>query len=252
MSAQGDRVELWLVDLKRCAAALEDLERAIPRLSADETAPLQDANSERAPSQRRAAHIALRLAVERAAGAHVRGQELARGLTGKPYLADGSAEFSLSHTDGYALIAVSTSCPVGVDVEKARPLKMEKRHCERIIAAGAGLADKPLAGRPLERAFLQAWCRLEAYTKARGQSLARALADVGLKGRGRVPLTLDEIEARARRLVRAAGLKVGDVQMPCGLYGAIAAGRHAVIPRPVAFPAERAGLERLAHHGETS
>ncbi len=45
---------------------------------------------------------------------------------GKPFVKDSELEFSLSHTDGMAAVAVSTDGAVGVDIEKADKEKKEK------------------------------------------------------------------------------------------------------------------------------
>ena len=82
-------IELWLVDLEAAAPALEALEQATPRLSEDDcrrAGKLVDGAERR---QRRAAYIALRVTLERAAGAHIRQRAYRRTAAGKPYLADG-------------------------------------------------------------------------------------------------------------------------------------------------------------------
>lgn len=45
-------------------------------------------------------------------------KEIAYLPSGKPYLADGSARFSISHTSGYAAIVIHPIYDVGVDIEK--------------------------------------------------------------------------------------------------------------------------------------
>jgi len=44
------------------------------------------------------------------------------GPDGKPRLAYGNIEFSLSHRDRWCAVALSTGAPVGVDIEPIRPL----------------------------------------------------------------------------------------------------------------------------------
>ncbi len=245
MTQADTAIELWLVDLERCAAALEEYERDVPRLAADD---LDRAGAIRDDHERRhrlAAHTALRVLLERMAGAGVRRQPFVRGPGGKPRLDDGSVAFSLSHTQGLALIGVTRSLSLGVDLEAARPLKMAQRRLDEISAAGAGLGHEPLPDRGTDRAFLQAWARLEAFAKAHGRGVARTLADLGLRGKEGRQLPLARVEAAARHLTIYAGLTAHDLELPPGLFGAVAAPREAHLARLRLLPRDRAGLEQL-------
>jgi 4'-phosphopantetheinyl transferase len=98
-----------------------------------------------------------------------------RGTHGKPKAA-GLVEFSLSHTDGLALVAVSTA-EVGVDVEMTRqPLPAEGliSRCltanEQAIVAGVG--------NDTTTAFLRYWTAKESYLKGLGIGLAEPLENV--------------------------------------------------------------------------
>jgi 4'-phosphopantetheinyl transferase len=243
----GDAIELWLVDLERCAGPLKVVEQAVPRLVADDR---RRAGSTRHPRERRhrlAVYTALRILLERTAGAGARGQAIVRAPGSRPHLERGGAEFSLSHIDGFALIGVSPALPLGVDLESARPVTMALHRVDGIVAAGAGLGSKPLPALGLERTFLQAWTRLEAFTKARGRELALTLADVGVRGTrasaGR--LSPRDIEARARQVAREAGVVAHDLTLPAALHGAVAAPRGARPGRVRLFPPDRAKIELL-------
>jgi 4'-phosphopantetheinyl transferase len=248
MTGQAGGIELWLIDLDRCGEALELAERAQPRLSADDRERARALSDPHERRRRLAAYTALRVLIERVAGPAARGEPFVRGAGSKPRLDSGSAEFNLSHTEGYALVAVSRVIgPFGVDLEKLRPAKMAPRRLAEIVAVGEGLGDKPLSGLGAERAFLQAWARLEAFAKARGSGLAQTLVDLGLRGRGgqAQPLTLPQVRPAARRLADAAGLFVRDVRLLPGFQGAVAAPRGAHVPRVAMFPAQREGIDRL-------
>lgn len=244
MTHADDSVELWLVDLSASAAALEALECETPRLADTESAraaAIADAAGRR---QRLAAYAALRVLLERAAGPAVRRQPLARGPAGKPRLAGGGAEFSLSHTEGFALIGVAAVSPVGVDVERQRPLGMLQRRRDEICAVGSGLSGR-LADPESHAGLMQAWVRLEAFSKGRGRGVAQTLADLGLRGNRGLPVPPAHLEAEARRLARQAGLAVFDLELPPGLHGAAAVAVGVRLPGPRLFPADRAGLDRL-------
>jgi 4'-phosphopantetheinyl transferase len=240
-------VELWLVDLDACAPALDLIERDVPRLADDDRARAEAIGDARECHRRLAAYTALRMLLERVAGTKARRQPFVRAAGAKPRLGDGSAEFNLSHTEGHALIGVSRALPLGVDLERARPAKMSARRRGEIIAAGAGLGDKPLPDLGHERTFIQAWARLEAFAKAGGDGLAQTLANLGLRGggQGRSQVPLAQVEAAARRLVAATGLAVRDVPLPPGWHGAVAMPRGARCAHPRKFPARRVEIDPL-------
>lgn len=244
MTQADPGLELWLADLARCGPALEALEREAPRLADDDRERAGAIRDRIERSERLAAYIALRVVLERAAGAGIRRRVLVRHRGGKPRLAHGGPQFSLSHTCGFALIGVAASVPIGVDVECTRPLKLGQRRRDEICAAGAGLARERLP-EEVDRAVVQAWVRLEAFIKARGRALAETLVDLGLRGKGRRPLSPADVETAAQQLAQQAGLTVCDVTLPPGLQGAAAVGAGAPLPRPRRLPADREGLERL-------
>lgn len=241
MCMPAEPIDLWLVKLDASAAALEAIERKTPRLSDEDrarAATFPDART------RLAAYCALRLIIERTAGASVRTQPFARDRSGKPRLDGAGIAFNLAHTHAFALIAVTRQATVGIDLEQVRPITMAQHHQDAIRAAGAGLARAPLPDGDAKHAFLQAWARLEAFTKARGVALQRTLEDVGVRGRnGRT--TNARIRVSARRLAHRARLAVAGVPLPPGLHGAIAAPRLPARLRARLLPADRAGLEAV-------
>jgi phosphopantetheinyl transferase len=91
-----------------------------------------------------------------------------RDLQGRPYLADGNAEFSISRSGNMVALALAPAgCRVGIDIEVRR----------RIPAAAAVAREflPPclcvLVSLPREDAFLTAWTVLEASLKAGGERL---------------------------------------------------------------------------------
>lgn len=238
-------IEIWLVDLEKSAQALETLEKDTPRLAADECRRANAIGDLRERRHRLATYTALRIVLERVAGNGVRGLPFARHRGGKPRLDLGGAEFSLAHIDGLALIGVSSKLPLGVDLERMRPVKTTSRRLAEISAIGAGLSDKPLPTLGTERTFLQAWARLEAFAKARGRGLAQTLTDVGLRGRERRTFSLIELEARARKIANDARIAVHDVKLSPTLHGAVGAPLGVRPMRARAFPTDYAGIVRL-------
>jgi 4'-phosphopantetheinyl transferase len=152
----------WIGDLADLVGLLDDGERA-------------RAAARSGTSARRyvVAHAARRLAV----AAHVGCPPAAVGFAapgphGQPRLAIDGVHVSLSHSGGYALVAVSSGAAVGVDIEVHRPrrigalaprcLSPAELDAWRAVPPGARAGD-----------FYRLWVRKEALLKATGEGLAR-------------------------------------------------------------------------------
>ena len=85
------------------------------------------------------------------------------GSHGKPSLRDsGGIEFNLSHAGDWAIVAVTTGCPVGVDIERAREGVDLAALLRRL-----GETDLP----ETQDELLRSWTRREARSKAVGGAL---------------------------------------------------------------------------------
>ena len=123
----------------------------------------------------------------------------------KPALAAAGAvrcEYNASHSGELLAIAVSDR-PVGVDIERDRPLggieKVARRvfdaaTCQAIVAAPAGIR---------EAQFFGAWTTLEAHAKLHGQGVWRILSE------------------RERHGI-AERVHTARLEVPLGYYGAVA------------------------------
>src|SRR5205807_1041450 len=104
---------------------------------------------------------------------------LANGFFGKPELVGGGperpVEFSVSRSDDHCLIAVSQAGPVGVDLERRRPIGDLDRIASLYFAPReAGTIARLRDGRKLD-AFFDCWTSKEAYLKALGTGLTTPL-----------------------------------------------------------------------------
>jgi 4'-phosphopantetheinyl transferase len=143
--------------------------------------------------------------------------EFSYGPSGKPSLSrrlpTRTLTFSVSHCDDQAMYAVGVGRAVGIDVERVRPLL----DAEKAVPAACSAREQSAIARapaPAHDELLFAyWTCKEAYTKARGDRLARPLADieVALDQEGRAQFTRidgSEREAghwRVERLTPAPG-----------------------------------------------
>jgi 4'-phosphopantetheinyl transferase len=100
---------------------------------------------------------------------------IGRAPNGKPALAGGSGpHFSLSHTEGLALIAVASDRPVGVDVERVDPgAEIEGVTRDYLTPAARGFV-RAAFGEHRVTAFHDAWVRQEARQKLTGRGLVEA------------------------------------------------------------------------------
>jgi 4'-phosphopantetheinyl transferase len=94
-----------------------------------------------------------------------------RGSRGKPAVA--GLEHNLSHTDDVALLAVSRSIALGVDIERYAA-NIDPLELARTVLA-------PLEAACTERlAFFRIWCRKEACLKATGDGLVDDLTSISV------------------------------------------------------------------------
>src|SRR5690348_5821910 len=106
-------------------------------------------------------------------GCHPVGVRLLRGPAGKPLVdADGDIQFSLSHCRDVALIAFSHRVPVGIDVERVRPLADWKQIADRYLHPGERMELMALSEKERLPAFFRCWTRKEAVAKALGLGLS--------------------------------------------------------------------------------
>lgn len=168
------------------------LVQAIPFLEAEEkkTPRLSDADIERADAMAddvarrswRASRIATRILIERVGGADFQRAPFEIEPGGRPVLV-GGPQFSVSHTAGVALIAISKEVPVGVDIEaRTRPLRMSLDRRKRIADAAGRYAPPLQLSASSEADVLTAWVLLEAAAKARGIGIGRLLTEEGVVG----------------------------------------------------------------------
>ncbi|MFT3965611.1 MAG: 4'-phosphopantetheinyl transferase superfamily protein [Sphingobium sp.] len=174
--AAGAPFPLWLV--RSCGA---------PSASAGHL--LSVAEGERAARFRTArlrdryvtAHAALRLLCEHQFGVDAARQHFDLGDHGKPQLAGRSdAQCNMSYSGDHIVVAAGHGRPIGVDVERLRPIAdapglIGEHYTPR---EGRALARVSRMGRGFDRAFLRVWVRKEACVKAAAKGLSIPLPDV--------------------------------------------------------------------------
>lgn len=175
LEPRADEVHLWRATLEASAGRVHDL-RLI--LADDERE-----RADRMESGRRrrftVARGLLRMILARYREVEPDTLRFTYGEEGKPALAEvaGSStlQFSVAHSGDLALYAVSPYRRVGVDVERIRADFGGERIAKRFFSAAeiTALLNTPEDAR--SRAFFNCWTRKEAFIKATGNSILRAL-----------------------------------------------------------------------------
>ena len=100
----------------------------------------------------------------------------AYGAYGKPrLLAESELRFNVSHSDDWALIALTDRAEVGVDIERMKPLDDMDSLARQVFSPSEQERLQNVAAPFRIPAFYAGWTRKEAYVKARGDGLQRAL-----------------------------------------------------------------------------
>jgi 4'-phosphopantetheinyl transferase len=118
--------------------------------------------------------------------------------SGKPELNHGAppVRFNLSHSDRYALVALTTAGAVGVDIEKTRPIADVLRLARTAFSSNELETLTALPDSARQAAFFAGWTRKEAYIKARGDGI-RMLGDFDVALTPEEPVRLKRVEGDA-------------------------------------------------------
>lgn len=162
-------VRIWSCELDRDASEVEEFESL---LSSGE---IRRARSFRFPTDRDrfiVAHGFVRRVLGAITEVECRDLKYAYEAEGKPRLRDHHIEFSLSHSENLAVLAVSKDIRVGVDVEKLRSIEEWSSVASEYLPKDEfyAIRQAPLRERP--ELFLRFWTRQESLIKAAGLSLA--------------------------------------------------------------------------------
>jgi len=128
----------------------------------------------------RAAFLAARKALRELLGARLGCQPadapIISGPDGKPRLASGNIEFSLSRRGRWCAVALSADAPVGIDVEPVRPLAGMDEIVAEFFPSVARTAFASAAPDQRQIVFFRWWTRIEAAVKASGRGLDSSIS----------------------------------------------------------------------------
>ncbi len=173
------RVRLWFLSLNLPPAALAQAASLLAPHEAERAARFRFEHGRRRAIAGRGQ---LRAILGRCLGADPAALEFSYGPQGKPALAGvwsrSGWHFNLAHSADIALLALTRSGPLGVDVERIRPLPDVGRLVSRFFSPGENAAFQALAQDQKPDAFFRLWTRKEAWLKATGEGIAQSLGRV--------------------------------------------------------------------------
>jgi 4'-phosphopantetheinyl transferase len=104
------------------------------------------------------------------------------GEKGKPYVSQPGVHaalmFNLAHSEDLALLAVTRAGPVGVDVERIRPVPEVHQLVARFFSPRETAAFGTLPESQQPEAFFNLWTRKEAWLKATGAGIGGGLDQI--------------------------------------------------------------------------
>ena len=219
-------VRIWTADLEPGASVID---RLVPLLSADERERAARFHFRRDAMRWIAARSALREILGGCLDADPRALVFAYGDKGKPALAEPAGEwdlqFSLAHSAHLAVYAVTVGCPVGVDLERMRPLPDMDRIAERTFSRQECAALRALPATLRPSGFFNCWTRKEAYIKALGAGLSYPLDQFSVS---LVPGAPARLESVHNTPAHVHTWTMEALPLPEGFTGAVVVGRTGV------------------------
>lgn len=176
-------IDLWIIQLDSVPQHLDD---SLALLSEDEKARVERFSFDDDKRHYIQAHASLRRILAGYISVKPEAIRFKAGAYGKPALhhdhTGKRVHFNLSHTAGMALIAICPDRPVGVDVERIKPLTDHFKIAEHYFAPAEVEALKHIPTAQSHEGFIQLWTGKEALVKARGNGLSLPLNDLNLAG----------------------------------------------------------------------
>jgi 4'-phosphopantetheinyl transferase len=190
-----NKVDIWRIDL----VGLGEIQRYRCLLSQDEIERADRFYFEKHRQQFSFTRAVMRQVLSSYINADPRDLVFSYGAKGKPALSNGTEkqtlQFSLSHSEDIALLAVAKGLTLGIDIEFINPEFATEEVAESFFSRGE--VDCLMAMPPQERAhaFFSCWTRKESYIKAIGDGLAVPLDSFEVAFDPRLPAALLRVNA---------------------------------------------------------
>lgn len=220
LSLPRDRVDLWRAMLNQPEADLRLLEQT---LAPDERSRAARFRFDRDRRRFVAARGQLRTILSRYVEVDAQTLVVSYGPRGKPFLSlpfRAALKFNLSHSGELALIAVTLSREVGVDLEEIRSMDNADKLAQRFFSARENAALRTLSEEERLEAFYRCWTLKEAYLKATGDGLTRATDSFDVVFDSAEPARLLSVEGETAEAFRWSLMRLAPAP---GYVGAVAA-----------------------------
>ncbi|MFQ5741840.1 MAG: 4'-phosphopantetheinyl transferase family protein [Acidobacteriota bacterium] len=172
---ESGQIHLWRLDLD---LAPQYLRLAGDLLSSDEKERARRYRFEKIRSRFVGSRSLLRVVLAGYLGVTPRRITFEYGVNGKPALSNQESppglQFNLSHSSSVGLLAVTLQDPIGVDIERIRPLHDVDRLARSCFAEHEFSLFKEVGPDEKLDVFYRCWTRKEAFVKALGQGLTRS------------------------------------------------------------------------------
>jgi len=163
-------VHIWLVSTDVAQPELHVLSQCLTDAEREKAGRFRfDADQRRSIVSR----AVLRHVLGRCCGTEPEAITLVGRSHGKPALADGSVEFNVSHSGELVAIALAVGTPVGVDIERVRPISDAIAIARRFFSPDEAAR---VAGAGTDEEFFAIWTAKEAVVKALGKGLGAGLS----------------------------------------------------------------------------
>jgi 4'-phosphopantetheinyl transferase len=172
----GTDLHVWAFRLDQPTASLPGLADV---LSSEERDRAAGFHFQRHRNQFIAARGLLRIILSRYLRRAPQRLQFGYGKYGKPELRTapnaGAVQFNLAHSETLALLAITQTAPVGVDVERIRLVEDMDELVVRFFSARENAKFQELSSDQKSEAFFNLWTRKEAWLKATGKGIGQDL-----------------------------------------------------------------------------
>lgn len=208
-------ITVWITSLDRTES-----QKHLPLLSSDERQRAARFHFDIHRNRFIAARGTLRILLGNALKCNPSAVEFQYGKNGKPFLAEQSVRFNVSHSHGIAAFALSRGIELGIDVERIDSRPLQEGVAERFFSPNEVKTLRSLPEELQPLGFFNCWTRKESYIKATGEGISIGLDqfDVSLiPGEPAQLLSVRRDREEAQRWI------MFDLDTPSGFAGALCA-----------------------------
>jgi 4'-phosphopantetheinyl transferase len=187
---QANEVHIWHLDIRQFTPAQRDIALQIM----NDTEHTRADTFKRGKDEYIACRWLLRKVLAFYTGISADKLQFQRSDKGKPYLAQGNIQFSLSHSGHWGVLAVSDGNAVGIDIEVVQSKRNILRIAQHYYAPAELTQLLALPAREQQDYFYRLWTLKEALFKALGSGISAGLdkAAFELKG-GSITVRIDPL-----------------------------------------------------------